>query len=151
MEVFTDFPERIVTGVTYYVGSQQIPLELVSCRPYNYGLLVRFIGYDDREQVAGLRNQLVHVRSDDRPPLPEGDFYLHQLLGLDVVDEEGVQLGQVSEILSTGANDVFVVRSAGGSELLLPAIEPVILKIDLDARLIRVHLLPGLLPDSWTG
>jgi 16S rRNA processing protein RimM len=151
MEVFTDFPERIVPGAIYYIGSQQMPLELVSCRPHKHGLLVRFKGYDIREQVAGLRNQLVQVRSDDLPSLPEGDFYLHQLLGLDVVDEEGALLGQVSEILSTGANDVFVVRTAGGSELLLPAIRSVILKMDLEARLIRVHLLPGLLPDSWIG
>jgi len=148
MEVFTDFPERIVPGVTFYIGSQWIPLELASCRPHKHGLLVQFKGYEIRERTAELRNQLVHVRRDDRPPLPEGDFYLHQLLDLDVVDEEGVQLGKVSEILSTGANDVIIVRSEEGLEILLPAIESVIQKIDLNLRLIRVHLLPGLLPDS---
>ena len=79
--------------------------------------------------------------------LPEGEFYLHQLLGLRVVrDEDNLPLGQVAEILETGANDVFLVRRETGADLLLPDIDPVILKIDLEQGEIRVHLLPGLLP-----
>jgi 16S rRNA processing protein RimM len=148
MEVLTDFPERIVPEANFYVGSRQSPLQLQSCRPHKRGLLVKFEGFTLREQVAVLSNQLVQVRRDDRPPLPDGEYYLHQLLGLRVIDEENQQLGIVTDILSTGANDVYVIRSDDGVEILLPAIDSVILKIDLDTKQVHVHLLPGLLPDQ---
>ncbi len=145
MLVWTDFPERLVPGVTLYVGPQREPLELISCRPHAKGLLVSFSGYQSRELAARLTNQLVHVTASDRPPLPPGEYYHHQLLGLTVFDDSGKELGSLEQILPTGANDVYLVRSASGKEILLPAIESVILEIDLEQRRIRVHLLPGLL------
>jgi 16S rRNA processing protein RimM len=84
------------------------------------------------------------------PTLDEGEYYHHQLIGLRVIlDEDGSELGTVAKIIETGgANDVFLVQSEDGDELLLPDIEPVVLNIDLDHREIRVNLLPGLLPDD---
>jgi 16S rRNA processing protein RimM len=148
MSVLTDFPERIVPGMALFVGSQQTSLKLRSCRPHKRGLLVSFEGYDQREESALLTDQLVQVPTADRPPLPEGEYYHHQLLGLAVVDDTGRDLGSLAEILETGANDVYVVRSNHGEEILLPAIDPVILQIDLDRGIIRVHLLPGLIPEE---
>jgi 16S rRNA processing protein RimM len=78
------------------------------------------------------------------PPLPEGQLYQHELFGFSVVDESDKLLGELVEILETGANDVYVVKDPDGRELLLPAIPSVILKVDPDRRLIRVHLLEGL-------
>jgi 16S rRNA processing protein RimM len=97
------------------------------------------------ESVGELRNQWVYVTTEDRPALPEGEFYYHQLLGLEIVSDEGRNLGRITGILETGANDVYIVRSTNGHELLLPAIKPVILDIDLQLGKIIVHLLPGLL------
>jgi 16S rRNA processing protein RimM len=77
--------------------------------------------------------------------LPEGQYYQHQLIGLKVISDEGQALGQLAEILETGANDVYVVRGGGGKDVLLPAIEDVILGIDLDKKEMRVHVLPGLI------
>lgn len=147
MLVWTDFPERLVPGVILYIGSQRSPLELVSRRAHAKGLLVSFAGYGTRELVARLRNQLVHVKASDRPHLPPGEYYHHQLIGLSVVEETGIQLGQLEQILTTGANDVYLVRSSSGAEILLPAIESVILDIDIQQRQMRVRLLPGLLSD----
>lgn len=148
MLVWTDFPERLVPGVTLYVGPQREPLELVSCRGHSKGLLVSFAGHQSREFAARLTNQLVHVKASDRPPLPPGEFYHHQLLGLTVLDETGEELGNLEQILTTGANDVYLVRSSSGKEILLPAIESVILDIDLVKRQISVHILPGLLENK---
>jgi 16S rRNA processing protein RimM len=88
----------------------------------------------------------VYVRADDRPPLAEGEYYHHQLLGLRVVSDEGQFLGRITKILDTTANEVYVVRPDSGPEILLPAIEEVILVIDVDKGEMQVHVLPGLLP-----
>jgi 16S rRNA processing protein RimM len=146
MEVLTDFPERLQPGVILYVGPQHQPLRLKSRRWHDRMMLVAFEGYSVREEAAPLRNQLVQVHADDRPPLPDGEYYQHQLLGLRVVNESNQLLGQLVEILETGANDVYVVRDPAGAQVLLPAIDEVILGVDLARGEMRVHLLPGLLP-----
>jgi 16S rRNA processing protein RimM len=78
------------------------------------------------------------------PSLPEGKIYQHELFGFEVVDENDNALGELVEIIETGANDVYVVRNADGHEILLPAIPAVILELDPARRLMRVHLLEGL-------
>lgn len=148
MEIMTDFPERLKPGVQLYIGPQRRPVQLRSRRPHPRGALVAFEGIDNREQSGELRNQFVLVRADDRPPLPEGEYYHHQLIGLQVVDEQGSIVGELMEILQTGANDVYVVRLPAGGELLIPAIDSVILSVDLERTEIRVQLPPGLLPDE---
>ena len=148
MDVFTEFPERLVPGEIVYIGAQVQPLEIVKTRPHPRGMLLCFEGYQTREQAAELRNLLVQVRTTDRPELPQGDYYHHQLLGLNVVDERDRRLGRISAILETGANDVYVVRDDSGSEVLIPAIETVVKAISLEEGQVRVHLLPGLIPDE---
>lgn len=147
MDVLTDFPERLRSGLSVYVGEDHQPLVIRSLRQSNLALLVAFEPYRDPESVGVLRNQFIYVRADDRPPLPEGEYYHHQLVGLRVVTDEGVALGRLTSILETGANDVYVVTQESGQEVLLPAISSVILDIDLEQGEMQVHLLPGLLPD----
>ncbi|MGW8226179.1 MAG: ribosome maturation factor RimM [Anaerolineales bacterium] len=147
MDVYTDFPERLEAGVVVYIGPQYKPIQIARRRPHTRGLILSFDGYQSREAVADLRNLLVQVPSADRPALPDGEYYQHQLLGLLVIDEGGLELGWVTAILETGANDVFVVEDKEGSEVLIPDIESVILDIDLGEKQIKVHLLPGLLPE----
>jgi 16S rRNA processing protein RimM len=146
-EVYTDFPERLEPGVTVYLGESHQPARIRTRRASNKALLLGFDHYKDSETVGELRNQLVYVRADDRPPLPAGEYYHHEVLGLRVVSDEGQELGKVTHILDTGANDVYVVRSDNGREVLLPALVSVVLDIDLQAGRILVHLLPGLLPE----
>ena len=148
MEVLTDFPERIKPGMTLYIGPDQIPFRLQSRRPHKKGLLVSFEGYDEREKISMYGNELLKVPTADRPPLPEGEYYHHQLLNLSVVDGDRRLLGRLVDILSTGANDVYVILTENGEEVLLPAIDSVIEKIDLNQKLIQVHLMPGLLPEE---
>jgi 16S rRNA processing protein RimM len=78
------------------------------------------------------------------PSLPEGKIYQHELFGFKVVDENENLLGELVEIIVTGANDVYVIKNEAGKELLLPAIPSVILDLDPERRLMRVHLLEGL-------
>jgi 16S rRNA processing protein RimM len=148
LEVLTDFPERLKPGTLVYIGQEHRPLRLARSRQHSQGLLVAFEGITSPEEAAKLRNQLVLVRADDRPSLEEGEYYHHQLLGLQVVTEKGQVLGQLVEILETGANDVYIVRSQESAEVLLPATEEVILSIDLQAGQILIRPLPGLLPEE---
>jgi 16S rRNA processing protein RimM len=141
----TDFPERLQPEVQIFLGETHIPMQIRARREHQGHLLLKFDGYDTPEAVGELRNQTVFVRADDRPPLPEGEYYHHQIIGLQAIDEQGQILGKVTEILSTGSNDVYVVQPDTGAEILLPATEEVILDYDLEQGHIRVHLLPGLL------
>lgn len=148
MEVLTDFPERLKPRTQVFVGAQHQPLLIEGARPHGEGMLIKFEGVDTPE-VAGLhRNELVYVTAADRPALPEGHYYEHQLIGFAVVeDDSGQTLGALSEIMHTGANDIYVVTTPGGREVLLPVIASVVLRLDASKREIRVHLLPGLIED----
>ena len=139
LEIFTDFPERLHAGGQIFVGDVHKPLRIASVRPKDRLLLLSFEGYDDRDEVQILRNEIVYTRSDQIPTLPEDHYYHHQLIGLQVIDETGIPLGILIEIFETGANDVYVVRPVAGKEILLPAIDTVILKVDLERQEITVH------------
>jgi 16S rRNA processing protein RimM len=144
MDVHTDFPERIKSGRKVLVGEKHQPLTFDTVRPHGNGLLVSFRGVDTPEDAGRFRNHWVYVKVTDVPPLPEGQHYQYELVGLDVADENGNLLGKLTEIIETGANDVYVVRDETGKEILLPAIPSVILNRDMDRRLLTVHLLDGL-------
>ncbi|MEN8171320.1 MAG: ribosome maturation factor RimM [Chloroflexota bacterium] len=149
MSVWTDFPERLQPGVSINIGVNHDLYTIRSIRWHRQDMLIAFEGILDRDQAGIFRNQLIMVRADDRPPLPEGEVYQHQLLGMRVIlDEDDSFLGTLTEIIETGANDVYLVRAEDGQELLIPAIDSVILKTDIEAKEIFVKLLPGLLPDS---
>jgi 16S rRNA processing protein RimM len=144
MDLHTDFPERLRSGRRLFVGDKHQLLTLSGVRPHAKGLLVKFTGVETPEDVVPFRNQWVYVKAADVPGLPEGKLYQHELFGFQVVDEHGNPLGELVEIIETGANDVYVVRNESGKEILLPAIPSVILETDGERRLIRVHLLEGL-------
>mgnify|MGYP005840553637 CR=1 FL=1 len=146
MEVLTDFPERIIVGKTVYLGEEYRPFQVRSQRWHGALMLVAFQEVNDPEQAGEYRNSLVYVRTDEIPPLETGEYYHHQLLGLQVFAESAGRLGEVTDILETGSNDILVVNLAAGGEALLPFTDEVILEIDLSRRAIRVRLLPGLLP-----
>lgn len=144
MEIHTDFPERLQRGRKVYLGEDHRPTTIASIRPHKDGVLIAFQGIQSPEEAAAWRNQWVYVRSDELPPLPAGEYYAHQLIGLQVFDESERLLGELIEVLDTPANKVYLVRKPDGKELLLPAIPQVILSVHIEEKRMRVHLLPGL-------
>jgi 16S rRNA processing protein RimM len=144
MDLHTDFPERMKNGRKLFVGEEHQPMTLTSVRPHQLGLLVKFENIETPEDAGKFRNQWVYIKAKDAPPLPEGKIYQYELIGFKVVDENDNPLGELVEILETGANDVYVVKDDSGKEILLPNIPSVILDLDAGARLMRVHLLEGL-------
>ncbi len=143
MEVLTDFPQRLNAGKTVFIGDDHQAYQIIHRRAVDKGLLLTFSGLLDCDQVAVLTNKLVYVPVNSLPVLPEGEYYHHQLIGLVVIDESGTELGRISEIIRTGSNDVYVVQSAEGEELLLPALSDVILEVMLEQGAMRVR------PPQW--
>jgi len=148
MEVYTDFPERLEDGTTVFLGAKHKPATIRHIRHHNEGLLFSFEGVDTPESAGLLRKQLVYVKTATRPALPAGQYYHHQMIGMTVVDDSGNELGQLTEIIETGANDVYVVLSGTGKELLLPSIRQVVLDVDVESNRMIVHLIPGLLEEE---
>jgi 16S rRNA processing protein RimM len=151
MDVHTDFPERLRSGRELLIGEKRQPVKLASSRPHAKGMLVKFEGVETPEHAGEFRNQWVYVKATEVPSLPEGQLYQHELFGFAVIDENDKPLGELVEIIETGANDVYVVRNEAGKEILLPAIPPVILETDVARRTMRVHLLEGLVDDRESG
>jgi len=151
LEPYTDFPERFVPGELFWMGEELAKMELASVRSHKNVLLLRFVGIEDRSAAERLRGQWLFIEETEAVSLEEGSYWIHDLLGMQVTDTSGNLLGRVVEVLSTGANDVYVVRPADSErqELLLPAIPEVILAVDLATRTMRVQLLDGLVaPES---
>ena len=143
VEIHTDFPERFAVYETLYLGEQHTPYGLEGHRFHQGKVLLKFRGLDDRNAVEGLREQWVWIATQDAAPLQEGEIYLHQMLHLRVVTVEGESLGQVVEIIETGANPVYIVRGSKG-EILIPDTDEVIVHIDLPRQQVTVRLIEGL-------
>ncbi|GAB4566455.1 MAG: ribosome maturation factor RimM [Anaerolineae bacterium] len=148
MELHTAWPERFKRGVRLYIGDEgareTTETEVQGFRLHKgYGLL-KLSTVPDRNTAETLRGQWLFVAREDAMPLGPDEYYVHQIIGLEVWEGEEY-LGQVVEVLETTpeANDVYVVRGPRG-ELLLPAIRSVILKVDLDAGRMEVAVPPGL-------
>lgn len=148
MELYTDFPERLVPGMVLYLGMPGATLRLSKRRSHKGGLLMTFEGYSTPEAIGQFRNQVLYVKAEDRPPLAEGEYYHHQLINLHVTTDAGESLGNVTEILETGASDVLVIRPEFGPEVLIPIAQDFIHTIDLQSGEIIVHLIPGMLPEE---
>ncbi|MBI3361622.1 MAG: 16S rRNA processing protein RimM [Chloroflexi bacterium] len=147
LEVLTDFPDSLL-GKTIYAaetaGERGSAHEVVSLRRHHDRRLIRLAGCVDREAAETYRGLLIQIDATEAVPLAEGQYYHHQIVGLRAISDEGEALGIVAEVLETGANDVYVVETPAGGELLLPAISTVVKKIDVPAGEITVHLIEGL-------
>jgi len=129
-------------------GVTRIPYTVAALRMQGRFGVVRFEGIDDRSAAEGMRGKALEVPIASLPALPQNEYYCYQLLGLSVVTEEGRELGTIVRIFTAGENDVYEVRLDGapaGSEILLPAIDKVIIAVDLAAKRMTVRPMEGML------
>ncbi len=147
VEMLTDFPERFdnLKEIKLSQGKNVRDMAVESCGQYKGLLLMKIKGIETKEEAQTYRNALLCVEEKDLFPLPEGHYYHFQLVGLAVHDMEKGYLGVLKEVLETGANDVYVVKSESYGEILIPAIKQVIMQTDLEAQTMQVKLLDGLL------
>ncbi len=146
VEIMTDFPERFSRLEEVLVGEAHAPYRLQSARLHKGNAILKLEGIDNPEQAAALRGELLFIPVSEAMPLGEDQYYHYQILGLDVWTRDGRYLGRVSEILETGANDVYVVRN--GREVLIPALADVVQEVDLAGHRMIVTLPPGLVEEE---
>ncbi len=117
-------------------------------RPIGNDYLLSFEGIETPEAATRLVGSLLQIAEDQAAPLPEGQYYQHDLVGMAVRTEEGMSVGTLADIFPTGANEVFVIRGASGREQLIPATREVVRAVDVPGRLMTIRRLPGLLEDE---
>ncbi|MBO4416066.1 MAG: 16S rRNA processing protein RimM [Lachnospiraceae bacterium] len=142
----TDDINRFKTLKKIYIdtGRELIPGNIESVKFFKGMVILGLDTVPDRNTAEKLRKKDLLIDREDAVPLEEGEYFICDLIGFDVVTDEGEQLGQLEDVIQTGANDVYSVRCADGSELLIPVTDECVLNIDTDGSKILVHLLPGL-------
>jgi 16S rRNA processing protein RimM len=142
---FTSNPERLQEGATVLVLGE--PVRILDVRTPQGFPIIQFEGYTDRTAAELLRDTLIEIPESELRPLPDGEYYVHDLEGLDVVSTEGEAIGRLEEVIQTGSNDVYLVRRPGRRDALIPALEDVVREVNLEARRMVIEVVPGLLDD----
>jgi 16S rRNA processing protein RimM len=149
----TDYPERFVPGVTLLSSPplakiKSLTIENVERRPK--GIVLKFAEINSREETEQIVGRDLVVPIEEAVNLPENEFWVHDIVGMEVYTTGGERLGTVTEVLRTGSNDVYVVKPDDNSgesakEYLIPAIKDVVKDISLEERKILIEPIPGLL------
>jgi 16S rRNA processing protein RimM len=135
----TDFPDRFLTMKKVRLEDGRV-LDIESAKYHKQFVLLKFRGLDDRNAVENLRGKLLMVDRDGLVKLPAGHYYIFDIIGLKVFDESGAALGTVTDVLATGANDVYIAEQEGQKPLLIPALKDVVREIDVPGGRITVRL-----------
>ena len=143
IDLLSDVPDRFEPGKTVHVKNRSTRVQ--RSRLVRGGMLLKLDIANDRNQAELLRGQEITITPEQVPPLPHGSYYHFQVLGIDVLSQGGENLGKLHEIIETGANDVYVVRLEGRRDILIPALEDVILDVDLERGSMTVRLPDGLI------
>lgn len=142
VEIATDFPQRFAPSSTVYINRQ--PMTIDSSEQHKNQVIIKLHTVDSIEGAQRLQGQFVEIHHSQVYPLPEGQYYHFQLVGLEVWTTQEELVGSIAEVLTGESNDNYVVRGARG-EVLIPAIEEVIKSVDLDEGRITIEVIQGLL------
>jgi 16S rRNA processing protein RimM len=144
----TDDPSRFglldSVAVTMKDGSER-EYEIMNARAGGGAVILKFKGIDDRDGAGGLTGGVIKVPFEKALPLGEDEYYVRDLIGMDVCAEDGEKIGELSDVAATGANDVYVVSSKNKKDILIPAIKDCIIDISTDEKKITVRLMEGLI------
>lgn len=143
----TDDPTRFkkLKEVILDTGREQKVLEIEQVKFFKNQVILKFRGFDNIDEILPYKGKDLLIPRDQAVPLEENENFIADLIDLEVVTDEGKTLGTLVDVMETGANDVYVVETPDGQEILLPAIRDCILDVDLEAQKMTVHVLEGLL------
>ena len=146
----TDSPERFGSLKSLFLvsGKERTELEVQGVKYFKNMVILKFRGIDSINNVEKYRGCELYVSREQAVPLEENEYYIADLIGMKVRTDGGELLGELKDVIETGANDVYCVVGETYGEVLIPAIRQCILRVDVEAGEMTVHLLPGLLPDS---
>ncbi len=126
-------------------GKEKKTLEIENVKFFKQFAILKFKGLDDINDVERFRQKSLYVTRKNAVRLNRDEYFIADLIGLSVLDEEGKTLGTVKDVMETGANDVYIIDMTDGRELLLPAIKQCVLQVDVENGFMKVHVLDGLL------
>lgn len=148
VQPLSEVESRFKAGSTLLLGPDgDRRLEVATARKHGHRLLVKFEDVDDRDAAESLRGRVLLVRQEEAPPLPEDRYWVHEVVGIEVLTQDGRSLGKVREVLHNQANDVWLVEG-GGRDLLIPALRDVVVNVDPAERRAVIREVPGLLGDD---
>jgi 16S rRNA processing protein RimM len=146
---YAESPESFLRISVLYVqnegGTTELPL--LEAKRHKKGVLLRFKGRERIEDVEDLVGLTLYMDKQELPPLEEGEYYWHELIGMEVFTEAGRPVGRLEKVLDTGSHDVYVVVNEG-REVLVPAIRDVVRKVDVPGRTMIIHAVEGLLRED---
>ncbi len=129
-------------------GKEHVALELESVKFFKQMVILKFKGIDSLNDVEKFRQKSLYVTRANAVRLRKDEYFIADLIGLKVIDEENKELGTLEDVMVTGANDVYVISLLNGKELLLPAIKQCILNVDMENQCMQVHVLDGLIEEN---
>lgn len=143
----TDDPRRFrrLKEVVLDTGREKLNLEIEGVKFFKQFVILKFKGLDNINDIEKYRQKSLYVTRKNAVRLQRDEYFIADLIGLKVHDEDGTELGTVKDVIETGANDVYEVEMADGRSLLLPAIKQCILNVDVENGMMQVHVLEGLL------
>lgn len=142
----TDDPKRYLDldSVILDTGKGHKTLEIANVRFFKNMVILKFKGIDNINDVEKYRKMDLYVTREQAVPLGENEYFVADLIGLCAVSDDGEDLGKVMDVIQTAANDVYVIKKDGESDLLVPAIKDCVKNISLEGGRMELHLLPGL-------
>ncbi|MBQ1801734.1 ribosome maturation factor RimM [Lachnobacterium bovis] len=142
----TDDAQRFLDLKTVYLdtGKEELELEIEKVKFFKNLVILKFKNYDNINDIEKYKKCPILVTREDAVELEENEYFIADLIGLDAVSDEGENLGKISDVLQTGANDVYVIKNKGVKDILVPAIEQCVREVNLEENRIVIHLLPGL-------
>ena len=143
----TDDPRRFrrLKEVVLDTGREKLNLEIEGVKFFKQFVILKFKGLDNINDIEKYRQKSLYVTRKNAVRLQRDEYFIADLIGLKVQDEDGTELGTVKDVIETGANDVYEVEMADGRSLLLPAIKQCILNVDVENGMMQVNVLEGLL------
>ncbi len=126
-------------------GKEQLPMKIEQVKFFKQFVILKFEGIDNINDIEKHKGKSLYVTREHAVKLKKDEYYIADLIGICVLDESGGELGTLTDVMETGANDVYVIAMKDGRELLLPAIRQCILEVDIEKMKMKVHLLEGLL------
>ena len=143
----TDDPKRFkkLKQVLLDTGKDMLPLEVEHVKFFKNMVILKFKGYDRIEDIMGFKGKNLYVTRENAVRLKKDEYFIADLVGMKVYTEDEAYLGELTEVITTGANDVYTVHMENGKDVLIPAIGQCILNVDVEHETMQVHLLEGLL------
>ena len=139
------FDDLLDKNVYFYVKGKYVAHKVISVKYFKQMVILQFEDITDMDMASLNRNIEIYVKREDAIPLEEGEYYIADLLGLDIYLDDGTHFGKLKDVLETGANDVYIVDTDEHGEVLIPVIDDCVKEVDLENEKITIHLMEGLI------